>query len=122
MKGDSLKMKNASNDGLTPLEIIPYGEVTGYQGIVSVCEFYDRLGLLARLESGEISSVSQLWMCSTDHWALEQLILKGLLRKNHGRPARMIRTTAMMDWLNLAPGQNDAVPRGELWIMARRQN
>ncbi len=49
-------MGSAPTKVLTPPEIIPYGEVAGCREIVSGCEFYDRLGLLARLES----SVSQL--------------------------------------------------------------
>lgn len=102
--------------GITPFEVIPIGSVEDCRGILSISQFYDKLGLLARLESGEIPKVNQLWMNPTEHKALAKIILKELLRKNHGRRfASDIRHAAMMDWLNLSPQSDDQVPQGELW-------
>ncbi|WP_369284186.1 hypothetical protein [Oscillibacter sp. GMB15532] len=109
---------NQAND-VTPLEIISYGPLGDYRGIASVSAFYDRLGLLARLESGKISTVSRLHMNPVDYEALEQIMLKELRRKNHGRLVNAVRTGAIMDWLNLAPGRDETVPQGELWVVDR---
>lgn len=103
--------------GETPVEVVPYGAVGDYRGVASVSEFYDRLGLLSRLEAREIPSVSQLRICPADHESLERMVFEELRRKNRGRLMRPVRTGAMMDWLNLAPGRDEAVPQGELWVM-----
>lgn len=112
-----MKVKSNQANDATPLEVIPYGAVSNYRGIASVSAFYDRLGLLARLESGEIPTVSWLHMNPVDYEALEQIILKELRRKNCGRLVNAVRTGAMMDWLNLAPGRDETVPQGELWVV-----
>lgn len=120
--GSNMKEKSNQAGGSLPLEIIPYGPVGDYRGITSVSEFYDRLGLLARLETGEIPSVSLLRMSTADHEALERMILQELKRKSNGRLVNSVRTGAMMDWLNLAPGRDETVPQGELWVVAGQQN
>lgn len=103
--------------GEMPVEVVPYGALDDYRGVASVSEFYDRLGLLTRLEAGEIPTVSLFRMSPADHEALEQMILGELKQKNRDRLVRAVRTAAMMDWLNLAPGRDEAVPQGELWVM-----
>ncbi|WP_312280277.1 hypothetical protein [Oscillibacter sp.] len=114
-----MKVKSNQANDMAPLEIILYGAVGDYRGISSVGAFYNRLGLLARLESGEIPTVSWLHMNPVDSEALEQIILKELRRKNRGRLVSAVRTGAMMDWLNLAPGRDETVPQGELWVVDR---
>lgn len=97
-------------------EVIPYGNLERFQGITSVTQFYYRLGLLTRLEVGNIPRVYDLWMNPTDHAALCSLIVKNAVRKNHGRRlAENVRRGAMMEWLNLGPQENEAIPAGELW-------
>lgn len=117
-----MNVKEKQAGGAPPVEIVPYGSLGDYQGVASVSEFYGRLGLFARLEAGEISSVTQLHMNPADHEALERMILQESKRKSGGRLVQTVRTGAMMDWLNLAPGRDEAVPRGELWVMGQQQN
>lgn len=111
-------MNEAANThaAITPREVISYGALERFQGITSVTQFYYQMGLLTRLEQGDIPKVYDLWMNPADHAALRSLLVKNAIRKKRGRRlADNVRQGAMMEWLNLGPQENEAVPAGELW-------
>lgn len=73
-----------------------------------------RRDCLVRDESG--------YLCVLVEKGLGAVHPQELLRKNRGRLTRAVHNGAMMDWLNVAPGWDEAVPLGELWVMARHEN
>ena len=98
------------------MEKISYGSIRQFWNAKDIRRFYARLGILPRLESGEITSVARIYMNPEDHETLRLLLSERAVSKRPDLQPDKVRFTAGMDWLNLAPQSDENVPKGELWI------
>lgn len=104
------------------MEIIKFTE-SDISKAKSMQNFYEMVGIWARISDGEKIDVRQLWMNDEENSKLNKALKKnsGKNKDLKGLSQSFRDQAAAMDWLNYSPVSEASIPASELWFFSSEE-